>query len=85
MLHRAPQAVRLLPAAQLGPGTGGSAGAGIAAVISAGHVDYATRVIDGRLRSFLKDGTTPLPVWREPDSVVLSVGTRAVTRVPEGP
>lgn len=66
----------------------GSAGAGIAAgaaVISAGHVDYATRVVDGRLRSFLKDGTAAVPVWREPGSVVLNAGAGAATRVPEGP
>ncbi|WP_458112441.1 TIGR03773 family transporter-associated surface protein [Arthrobacter sp. R1-13] len=64
-----------------------SAGAGIAtgaAVISAGHVDYATRVIDGRLRSFLKDGTTAVPAWREPGEVVLNVGASAATRIPEG-
>lgn len=72
----------------VGGSASGSAGAGIAAgsaVISAGHVDYATRVIDGRLRSFLKDGTAAVPIWRDPGSVVLSVGPGAATRVPGGP
>lgn len=77
------------PAVSAAPGSSGaSAGAGIAAgsvAISAGHVDYATRVINGRLRSFVKDGSAAVPIWREPGSVVLNVGPGAATRVPAGP
>jgi surface-anchored protein len=54
-----------------------------AQVLSEGHVDYAARLVDGRLRSQVKDGTSAGPaVWREPSSVTFSVGDAARTTVP---
>lgn len=42
-----------------------------ATILSAGHVDYATRLVDGRLQSVIKDGTSATTVWREPSGTVL--------------
>lgn len=50
------------------------------AVLSSGHVDWATRVVDGRLRSLVKDGTTSSTVWREPSSTVIWVKPSAQER-----
>lgn len=56
-----------------------------AQVLSEGHVDYAARLVDGRLRSQVKDGTSAGPaVWREPSSVTFSVGDAARSTVPSG-
>jgi surface-anchored protein len=57
-----------------------------AQVLSEGHVDYAARVVDGQLRSLVKDGTRGgEPVWREPGDVVFAIGSAARTTVPSGP
>ena len=54
-----------------------------AQVLSEGHVDYAARLVDGRLRSQVKDGTGHgLPVWREPASVTFAVGDAARSTIP---
>lgn len=54
-----------------------------AQVLADGHVDYAARIIDGRLRSLVKDGTrSGTTVWREPSAVTFSVGDGARTTVP---
>jgi surface-anchored protein len=56
-----------------------------AQVLSEGHVDYAARLVDGRLRSLVKDGSSPGGVvWREPGSVTFSVGDTARTTIPPG-
>lgn len=56
-----------------------------AQVLTEGHVDYAARLVDGRLRSLIKDGTSPgSVVWREPASVTFAVGDNARTTIPSG-
>jgi surface-anchored protein len=47
-----------------------------------GHVDYAARLVDGRLRSLIKDGELG---WREPGSVVFVLGPAARVTIPPGP
>lgn len=52
-------------------------------VLDQGHVDYAARVIDGRLVSQVKDGTTGgTPQWRAPGQVVFHLKAAAATTVP---
>lgn len=54
-----------------------------AQVLTQGHIDYAARLVDGQLRSLIKDGTGASgPIWREPDAVTFSVGDAARTTVP---
>jgi surface-anchored protein len=53
-----------------------------AQVLADGHVDYAARLVDGRLRSLIKDGTGASPVWREPAAVTFAVADAARTTVP---
>ncbi|GAB2623947.1 hypothetical protein GCM10027168_64890 [Streptomyces capparidis] len=52
---------------------GGDAGAApAAAVLDEGEIDFAPRVVDGRLQLRIEDRTGPDgPVWREPSRVVL--------------
>lgn len=72
------------PSAQR-PGCVPSAKAGTAAtVLSDGHVDYGTRVVDGALRSLVKDGTTTTTVWREPATTVLWLRPEAEVSSPGG-
>jgi putative ABC transporter-associated repeat protein len=52
-----------------------------ATVLADGHVDYAARIVDGRLESMVKDGTGTTPVWREPADVVLHVGSSSATQI----
>lgn len=59
--------------------------ASAAVVLSDGHVDFAARIVDGALRSQVKDGTVSPAVWREPSEVVLALGPRARTTVPAKP
>jgi putative ABC transporter-associated repeat protein len=53
-------------------------------VLADGHVDYAARMVDGELRSQIKDGTQGADhvVWRDPASVVFKVVRAAKTTVP---
>ncbi|WP_185845533.1 TIGR03773 family transporter-associated surface protein [Kibdelosporangium aridum] len=52
-------------------------------VLDKGHVDYAARIVDGRLVSQVKDGTTGgTPQWRAPGQVVFHLGAAAATTVP---
>lgn len=55
-----------------------------AVVLSDGHVDYGTRVIDGALQSMVKDGTTTTTVWREPAATVLWLKPEAEVDAPGG-
>lgn len=53
-------------------------------VLDDGHVDFAARVVDGRLQMHLKDGTVAgRTTWREPSSVVLHVRPAAKNTVPD--
>jgi len=56
-------------------------------VLDEGHVDYAARMVDGRLQSQVKDGTRGpgAVVWREPANVVFRVNPAARTTVPNDP
>ncbi|MFK3983564.1 TIGR03773 family transporter-associated surface protein [Micromonospora sp. NPDC050397] len=54
-------------------------------VLRQGHVDYAARIVDGRLVSQIKDGTgTGGPVWRSPAQVVLQLRSAAAITIPTG-
>ncbi|MDA0185797.1 TIGR03773 family transporter-associated surface protein, partial [Solirubrobacter phytolaccae] len=54
-----------------------------AQTLTEGHVDYAARLVDGRLRSLIKDGTrTGAPVWREPAAVTFHVADAARVTIP---
>ncbi|MFK0115207.1 TIGR03773 family transporter-associated surface protein [Streptomyces sp. NPDC090994] len=53
-------------------------------VLDEGHVDFAARVVGGKLRIHLKDGTVAgRTVWREPSSVVLHVKPAAKNSIPD--
>ncbi|MEU4657842.1 TIGR03773 family transporter-associated surface protein [Streptomyces sp. NPDC023723] len=53
-------------------------------VLDDGHVDFAARVVDGKLQIHLKDGTVAgRTIWREPSSVVLHVKPAARNTVPD--
>ncbi|WP_326556163.1 TIGR03773 family transporter-associated surface protein [Micromonospora sp. NBC_01796] len=54
-------------------------------VLSQGHVDYAARIVGGRLVSQIKDGTTGNgTTWRSPSQVVFQVRPAAAVTVPPG-
>ncbi|MFJ7213658.1 TIGR03773 family transporter-associated surface protein [Amycolatopsis sp. NPDC098790] len=54
-------------------------------VLADGHVDYAVRLVGGKLVSQVKDGTVAgTTTWRTPGSVVFHVVDKAATTVPEG-
>lgn len=57
--------------------------AGQRTVITAGHIDMAPRLIDGKLVLGLRDDTQAPPVWRSFDDVVLKMGTAAKMPAPE--
>ncbi|GAB3400242.1 hypothetical protein GCM10027515_07820 [Schumannella luteola] len=59
-----------------------AAGGGV--VISAGHVDFGTRLVDGRLRSQIKDGSSATVAWREPSQTVVWVKPQAKITSPGG-
>ncbi|TFD54738.1 hypothetical protein E3T55_02825 [Cryobacterium frigoriphilum] len=53
-------------------------------ILSAGHVDYASRLVNGRLQSLIKDGSTQSTVWREPSQVVLWLKPSSRVTLPAG-
>jgi putative ABC transporter-associated repeat protein len=54
-------------------------------VLSDGHVDYAARIVNGKLTSQIKDGTAAgTPQWRSPSQVVFHLKPEAATSVPSG-
>jgi putative ABC transporter-associated repeat protein len=53
--------------------------------LSDGHVDAgAARIVNGELRSYVKDTTGGRVVWRDPSTVVMRVVNRARVRLPAG-
>jgi putative ABC transporter-associated repeat protein len=53
--------------------------------LSEGHVDVAAaRIVDGKLRSYVKDDTGDRVVWRDPATVVTRVVNKARVRLPAG-
>ncbi|MFB6489550.1 TIGR03773 family transporter-associated surface protein, partial [Xanthomonas perforans] len=55
-----------------------------AVVLSAGHVDYATQLIDGRTRSLVGDDTSGTKVYRDPSEVVLWLKPSSAVQLPGG-
>lgn len=55
-----------------------------ATVLSAGHVDYASRIVDGALQSLIGDDSSGSKVYREPSSVVLWLKPSARVTLPAG-
>ncbi|MEV5607501.1 TIGR03773 family transporter-associated surface protein [Streptomyces sp. NPDC052225] len=54
-------------------------------VLDEGHIDFAARVVGGRLQIHVKDGTVPgTTTWREPSSLVLHVRPAAKKSLPAG-
>ncbi|GAA1048957.1 TIGR03773 family transporter-associated surface protein [Arthrobacter russicus] len=67
------------------PGAGSSTGpAPGSAVLDQGHVDFASRLVDGKFRSQIKDGTTGAVTWHEPGSTVIKVKPEAAISAPGG-
>lgn len=55
-----------------------------ATILSAGHVDYASRIVDGSLQSLIGDDSSGTKVYREPSSVVLWLKPSARVTLPAG-
>lgn len=56
-----------------------------AVVLSNGHVDVGSAVVNnGKLRFLVKDDTGPRLAWRDPDDVTIRVVGAAATRLPSG-
>ncbi|MGW2055427.1 TIGR03773 family transporter-associated surface protein [Streptomyces sp. NPDC001840] len=54
-------------------------------VLDNGHIDFAARVVDGKMQIHIKDGTVAgRTIWREPSSVVLHVKPAAKKEIPDG-
>ena len=66
-----------------------AAGPGVAqaqsVVLDDGHHDYAARLVDGQLRSQIKDGRTSPAVYRPPADVVVALSAAARVTVPAKP
>jgi putative ABC transporter-associated repeat protein len=59
--------------------------AGARVVLSTGHTDVGSAVVDnGKLRFLVKDDTGPRLAWRDPADVVIKVNSKAATRLPAG-
>ncbi|MEV1078752.1 TIGR03773 family transporter-associated surface protein [Streptomyces sp. NPDC050211] len=53
-------------------------------VLDEGHIDFAARVVDGKLQIHVKDGTVSgKTTWREPSSVVLHIKPAAKNTLPD--
>lgn len=55
-----------------------------ATILSSGHIDYASRIVGGKLESLIKDGTTQSTVWREPSGVVMWLKPSSRISLPGG-
>lgn len=53
-------------------------------VLAAGHIDYATRIVDGRLESLIGDDTGARKVFRQPSAVVLWLKPASRVTLPPG-
>jgi putative ABC transporter-associated repeat protein len=53
-----------------------------ATILSSGHVDYASRIVNGKLESLIKDGTTQTAAWREPSGTVVWLKPSARVTLP---
>jgi putative ABC transporter-associated repeat protein len=71
-------------AAQTAQSTSAAKCAPAKAVLSSGHVDYASRLVGGRLQSLIGDETAGAKVYREPGSVVLWLKSSSGVTIPPG-
>ncbi|WP_205473662.1 TIGR03773 family transporter-associated surface protein [Nocardioides sp. SYSU D00038] len=55
-----------------------------AETVADGHLDFGVQVVDGQLRSRIKDDRTQPPSWRAPSSVLVALGDAARAQVPPG-
>ncbi|MDR1442009.1 MAG: TIGR03773 family transporter-associated surface protein [Bifidobacteriaceae bacterium] len=55
-----------------------------ATILSSGHIDYASRIVDGKLQSLIGDGTAGTKVYRQPLSTVLWLKPSAKVTLPAG-
>ncbi|PJJ72996.1 putative ABC transporter-associated repeat protein [Diaminobutyricimonas aerilata] len=55
-----------------------------ATILSAGHIDYASRIVDGGLRSLIGDDTSGTKVYRDPEGVILWLKPDARLTLPGG-
>jgi surface-anchored protein len=55
-----------------------------ATILSSGHVDYASRVVNGKLESLIKDGTAQTTAWREPSATVVWLKPSSKVVLPPG-
>ena len=55
-----------------------------ATILSSGHVDYASRIVNGKLESLIKDGTTQTTAWREPSGTVVWLKPTSKVVLPPG-
>jgi putative ABC transporter-associated repeat protein len=55
-----------------------------AMILSSGHIDYATRIVGGKLRSLIGDGTASKKVYREPSGTVLWLKPASKVTLPSG-
>lgn len=53
-------------------------------ILSSGHVDYATRIVGGKLESYIGDDTSGTKVYREPSGVVLWLKPSSAVTLPSG-
>ncbi|MFC6355897.1 TIGR03773 family transporter-associated surface protein [Luethyella okanaganae] len=55
-----------------------------ATILSSGHVDYASRIVDGKLESLVGDDSSGTKVYREPDGVILWLKPSSGITLPSG-
>jgi putative ABC transporter-associated repeat protein len=55
-----------------------------ATILSSGHVDYASRIVNGKLESLIKDGTTQTTAWREPSGTIVWLKPSSKVVLPPG-
>ncbi|MDR1295090.1 MAG: TIGR03773 family transporter-associated surface protein [Bifidobacteriaceae bacterium] len=55
-----------------------------ATILSSGHIDYASRIVAGKLRSQIGDGTSADTVFREPAAVVMWLRPSSRATLPAG-
>ncbi|MDR2347332.1 MAG: TIGR03773 family transporter-associated surface protein, partial [Bifidobacteriaceae bacterium] len=55
-----------------------------ATILSAGHVDYASRIVGGKLESLIGDDTSGAKVYREPSGTILWLKPSSLVTIPAG-
>jgi putative ABC transporter-associated repeat protein len=81
-VRRSSRSILLLACiAALGPATSADA----KVTLSDGHADVgAARIVNGKLRTYVKDATEGRVVWRDPSTVVIRVVNKARVKLPSG-